>query len=1104
MSSLEVKKKSDYYLNEAQAFVIENYNRKKPFASFLPAVAGLYGKPMWVYYVNRGQSISTIGVNNKNYSIMEFQPANKAYRYTPTEGFRTFIKIKDTAGGKITYYEPFQDLHTNDPNVSQKMYITSYDLRLEETNQNSGLKFEVMYCTLPGDNLSSLIRELQITNLSGKTLELEVLDGLPVIIPYYLINQDLKNESNLRQAWMGVENYDSLPFYKIKVLPYDTPETLLVEGGNFYLNFDFTKGQTMNLSQIIVDPSLVFDQVTDFSNPDKFFQADFSVPEEQVNIGVTPCGFGYKKVTLPSGGADKTFSLIGSIDKYDKLVNFVQNTLTEDYLIAKIAENNQVIESLKSHIFTSSSSVEFDLYCGQTFLDNILRGGYPILTGKGKNVFYVYSRQHGDLEREYNFFQIDATNFSQGNAHFRDINQNRRNDVCFFPFTEATNIHIFFNLLQLDGFNALLLKGSRFGVADFQKANAVIDDYLGKNIGPKVQRFITKPFTPGDLLMFMEHEEIRPVKGYLNEFMGEILAVCDREDLADFKEGYWVDHWTYNNDLLEQFIAIFPDKVIDLLFAADQFTYFDNYELVMPRSHKYVLTDNGVRQQDAVVKNPDKERMIKERTSDQFKVRTGFGKGEVYKCSLLSKLICLVTNKIASLDPGGIGVEMESNKPGWCDALNGLPAILGSSINESMEIKRVAQILLDSLATYQVAGSQKVKLPEEVYTFYQKLRNLLLQERDDFKYWDLSYQAKEEYREKTSFGISGNETEIDIQNVTAYLNAVISKVDRGLEKAYNSKDGMYYTYFINEVVARSSITDSNGNQLKNKYGYPLVKALKFKQRPIPYFLEGPVHILRVEKNTAKARSLSQAIQKSGLYDERLGMYKVNDNIMDETREIGRQNVFPRGWLENEAVFLHMEYKYLLELLRCGLYDEYFAAIKKALIPFLDPAVYGRSILENSSFIAGSVHPNKNYHGTGFQSRLTGASAEFLNMWLYMTAGKKPFYLDNTGRLCLEFKPVLPGWLFTDAPKDTAFYKDMRLQKVSLPANTFAFSFSGSILTVYHNPAKKDTFGEGAVKIRRIILHKDNQAIPINDGVIQGPTAVEIRAGLVDRIDIFLE
>ena len=92
------------------------------------------------------------------------------------------------------------------------------------------------------------------------------------------------------------------------------------------------------------------------------------------------------------------------------------------------------------------------------------------------------------------------------------------------------------------------------------------------------------------------------------------------------------------------------------------------------------------------------------------------------------------------------------------------------------------------------------------------------------------------------------------------------------------------------------------------------------------------------------------------------MYKVNASLKEASYEIGRARAFTPGWLENESIWLHMEYKYLLELLRSGMYEEFFADFHKAAIPFLDPQVYGRSIYENSSFIASSKNPNRAYHG----------------------------------------------------------------------------------------------------------------------------------------------
>src|ERR1700686_1341342 len=96
-----------YYLDDNGAFVIENYQHAKLFADFFPGVSGLYGIPMWAFYVNRGQAISSFGIESKDKAILEFYPANKSYRLTSIRGFRTFLKI--TEGKKKHFYEPFDN-----------------------------------------------------------------------------------------------------------------------------------------------------------------------------------------------------------------------------------------------------------------------------------------------------------------------------------------------------------------------------------------------------------------------------------------------------------------------------------------------------------------------------------------------------------------------------------------------------------------------------------------------------------------------------------------------------------------------------------------------------------------------------------------------------------------------------------------------------------------------------------------------------------------------------------------------------------------------------------------------------------------------------------
>ncbi len=75
------------------------------------------------------------------------------------------------------------------------------------------------------------------------------------------------------------------------------------------------------------------------------------------------------------------------------------------------------------------------------------------------------------------------------------------------------------------------------------------------------------------------------------------------------------------------------------------------------------------------------------------------------------------------------------------------------------------------------------------------------------------------------------------------------------------------------------------------------------------------------------------MRHSDLYDEKLSMYKVNASLQNASFELGRARAFTPGWLENESIWLHMEYKYLLELIRNGMYEAFFEDFHKAAIPF---------------------------------------------------------------------------------------------------------------------------------------------------------------------------
>jgi hypothetical protein len=505
--------------------------------------------------------------------------------------------------------------------------------------------------------------------------------------------------------------------------------------------------------------------------------------------------------------------------------------------------------------------------------------------------------------------------------------------------------------------------------------------------------------------------------------------------------------------------------------------------------------------------------MIRSRAKDPCRVRTRFGEGEVYSTNLLGKLLCIIANKIAALDPEGIGVEMEAGKPGWCDSLNGLPGLFGSSLCETLELVRACRFLLNGLSGDDFTDSESLPLFEELYIFISGL-NLAIEKRlasaepgGAFVFWDESHTLKETFRVATRPGIRGQERAMSLGQVKGFLQNCLCLLEATFDSTPRGKlfhdTGVPYTYFINEVTDYAPLLDDLGDQLKSEAGYPLVEAREFKQAPLALFLEGPVHWLRIFP--AQAGPIFEAVKHSRLYDTQLQMYKCCESLEQEPFEIGRIKSYARGWIENESIYTHMEYKWLLELLRSGLHEEFFEEVGHTLPPFLDPAMYGRSTLENCSFIVSSAFPDVKLHGHAFQPRQSGVTCEMLQIWSIMVAGERPFFLDENRRLRLRLQPVLPGWLFTTAEGIYRYWDDRDgWMDILVPENCFAFKFIGRTLVVYHNQKRRATFGESGAQVAAYTLkYRDGITQTVPGDSLGISSATDVREGRVCRMDVVL-
>lgn len=1069
-----------YYDEKTNSFCIENYQLSKPFSSFLPGISGIFGIPLWCFYVNRGQCIVSFGTKNKDGAILEFLPADRAYRLASTHGFRTFLKLN-----KNLFYEPFQ--MENLLNFAKsKMSIFANHLEICEENPNIGIKTEVKYYTLPNKNVASLVREIKVTNISQKLVDIEALDGLALIVPYGKNDFALKNMSRTSEAWNFVENLDKkAPYFRFHSSAEDTTEVVEIKEGNFFVSFDNTQG-SFERCDVIIDPKIIFGISSEIAKPYEFIFSDRLDISNQVFANKTCCAFAYAKRTLEPQQVLSLCSIIGHAKSIDELNHFVDSICSSEFFERAFEENKAVIDAIRANNTIVTSDKKLDEYAKMCYLDNILRGGVPftIEHNDKKDVIYLFSRKHGDLERDYNFFEIQDTYYSQGNGNFRDINQNRRNDILFNPDIFDFNVWYFMSLIQLDSYNPLVVKGIKYRLNNLE----FLEKYI-VNGKEEFKSFFEKDYLPYELIKFLETHNIK-LNISKEEFINCCIVNSEKIIEADPGEGYWIDHFTYNLDLIENFESVYPDKMKWLLLQR-KYYYYDNEHYVKPRRERIKIIDGKVKQHGGYALDKEKQELINSRADRKRYVRANSGQGEVYTGSLIEKLLVILLNRMATLDPFGVGVEMEASKPGWNDALNGLPGIFGSSVCETFELLRLVRMLKKYFEVY-LEDVKEIEVFEELFEFFEKLKNLLAtnQHENTLLYWEESNAIKEVYRNKTRFGISGNKAKIYRKELLEFLNLCESKLSKAKEKAFDSEKGLFYTYFINQPV------EYEYDEKKNE-----VKIKKFEQKKVAFFLESQVRAMKVIDDVETKRKIYQNIKESDLYDKVLKMYKTNESLVNQPNQLGRIKAFTPGWLENESVFMHMEYKYLLELLKGGLYTEFFEDFKMALPPYMDPAVYGRSIFENSSFIASSSNPDKSIWGIGFVARLSGTTTEFLNMELIMLFGEKPFEYKN-GDLIFKLSPKLPGWMFTEEEKEFEVVVNGNKQTIVLGKNQLAAVLFGRTLVIYHNPQRVNTYDKD-VKVSKYILHFDEKVVEVEGETVQKPYSHEIRKGMCKKIEVLL-
>lgn len=445
----------------------------------------------------------------------------------------------------------------------------------------------------------------------------------------------------------------------------------------------------------------------------------------------------------------------------------------------------------------------------------------------------------------------------------------------------------------------------------------------------------------------------------------------------------------------------------------------------------------------------------------------------------------------------GLGIEYEGGKPGWNDAMNGLAGMVGSGMPEAFELMVLLVYIQKAATNYK----RPLQIPEELALLIEQITaaldkldeskaadsdfaNIVNVPQSFFDYWDTVASARELYRNNTDT-FSGSTKEYSWKTVNYTVTRWICQLESGIQRAQSvgthnidtndSSMGIAPTYFS------YTVTKWVASEEKDEEGQHYVNATEMAVNKFPLFLEGPVRFLKTVHDAGEAKQVYDKVKASGLHDAELGMYTLSESLAGQSFDMGRMMAFTPGWLENQSVWLHMSYKYYLELLRKGMHKEFFEEMQSGMLPFINAEIYGRSPIECSSFLASSAFIDPHIRGRGFLARLSGSTAEFLSMWTLMMIGPTPFFINKeTHVLEMQLAPAIPAWLFRE---DTSTSKADHRYRVE-------FKLFTSIKVVYYSKELKDMFGVSARKYSIGLL--DGSVIKVDGPTIPNEQAIMIR------------
>ncbi|MDK9778613.1 MULTISPECIES: hypothetical protein [unclassified Vibrio] len=770
-------------LDGERYYKISHVDQMNPF--FISVVSA---SDHWLFISSAG-SLSAGRIRPEN-ALFPYKSVDHIHESAENTGSKTIIKVASEQG--VAMWEPFNRHHDGLYQVERHLYKNTIGDKIvfEELNHTLKLKFQ---CSWNTSEEFGFVRRSQITDLSGTTREIELIDGLQNLLPSGAPLSALQTRSALVDAYKWNELLDgsSLALFTMyaKLSDRAEPAESLLATTVFSVDNDYGQ-RLLSSSQVSA------------------FRQGREIKNETLTKGVRGSYLIHKSIKLEAN-QHKSWLIIADIDKNHSDVTTMRNRLAQPVNMAQqveqsIAANQQELISLMSgaDAWQITAEEETSVHHYANVLFNNMRGGvfennYTLdkkdvlatIRNANRLVFERHAALFNDLPEQFTHAELVSLAKQSEDAQlirlsyeYLPLTFGRRHGDPSRPWN-----HYEIKLKDDNGERLLSYQGNWRDI--FQNWEAIALSYPGF-----IQSFLAKFVNASTM------DGYNPYRITKDGIDWEMLEPDDPWSNI----GYWGDHQII---YLLKFLELADKYQRDDLLAMMQTDVF-SYANV-----PYELCDVEklfVNPKDTVTFNDELQHSIEQHVSAMGSDgRLVLGSdNDVYMVNLTEKVLVPLLAKLSNLVLDG-GIWLNTQRPEWNDANN---AIVGNGLSmvTLYYMRRYVAFLQQLLAD----APASVSMSKEVFEWLLSTTRILSEAAKEIRQETVTRQtrkailtqlekAAEDFRQRVYRvnGFSGKTT-VESSAIKQLLEVSLTVLDSSIASNLR-EDGLFNAYNILTYSAES-------------------------------------------------------------------------------------------------------------------------------------------------------------------------------------------------------------------------------------------------------------------------------------------------------------